>query len=313
MGDIRVGTASWTDKTLLDSGWYPDDVDSAAGRLQYYASQFPLVEVDSSYYTPPNERNAQLWAERTPDGFTFDIKAYSLLTQHPTRTASIYKDLRPETDKRNVYLKDFDDRTVDQIWDRFLSALQPLHDAGRLGSLLFQFPPWFTISKRNKHYILECKRRCEPLRMSVELRNATWMSDDNRAETLDFLTSYAVPYVVVDMPQGHRSSVPPVVEATADLAVVRFHGHSDKWESKNIYERFGYLYSEKELSEWAPRVEQLAERAGDVHVLLNNCYRDYAQVNARQLADLLNLTPPQITGAGRARTRPARDVAGRRR
>jgi uncharacterized protein YecE (DUF72 family) len=89
------------------------------------------------------------------------------------------------------------------------------------------------------------------------------------------------------MPQGHRSSIPPVVATTADLAVVRFHGHSDKWESKDIYERFGYLYQERELEEWAPKIEQLAEQASDVHVLMNNCYRDYAQVNARQLADLL--------------------------
>jgi len=113
------------------------------------------------------------------------------------------------------------------------------------------------------------------------------MSENNVAETLDFLRSYAVPYVVVDMPQGHRSSIPPVVAATADLVVVRFHGHSDKWESKDIYDRFGYLYRREELQEWAPRVEKLAEEAAEVHVLMNNCYRNYAQVNAAQLAELL--------------------------
>jgi uncharacterized protein YecE (DUF72 family) len=291
VGRILVGTASWTDKTLLASGWYPDDADTAERRLAYYAAQFPLVEVDATYYTPPNERNSELWSARTPDGFTFDVKAYGLLTQHPVRTASLYKDLRPQTDKKNLYLKDLDDAVVDEVWERFLSALEPLHRSGRLGSLLFQFPPWFGISKANKHYVLECKRRCGPYRMSVELRNASWMTEDNRTETLDFLTSYAVPYVVVDMPQGHRSSVPPVVAATADLAVVRFHGHSEKWSSRDIYERFGYLYSEQELAPWAPRIERLAEQAGDVHVLTNNCYRDYAQVNARQLAAQLPALP----------------------
>ena len=288
MGRIKVGTASWTDKTLLASGWYPKDADTPERRLEYYASQFPLVEVDSTYYTPPNERNAHLWVERTPSGFTFNIKAFSLLTQHPTRLSALYKDLRPDTDAGNVYLKDLPASAVDQVWERFLSALEPLEAAGRLGCLLFQFPPWFGIAARNKHYILECKRRCEPHRMCVEFRNASWMSEENRAETIDFLASYAVPYTVVDMPQGYRSSVPPVVAATADLAVVRFHGHSDKWQSKDIYERFGYLYPEDELREWAPRVEQLAEQAGEVHVLLNNCYRDYAQRNARQLAALLD-------------------------
>ncbi len=287
MSRILVGTASWTDKTLLASGWYPPEVKTAGERLAFYARQFPLVEVDSTYYTPPNERNSVLWAARTPPGFTFNVKAFSLLTTHPTRVGALYKDLRPETAKRTVYLKDLDADTVNAIWDRFVAALLPLHEADRLGALLFQFPQWFPIGKRNKHYILECKRRAEPLRICVEFRNASWMSEDARAETLDFLASYAIPYVCVDMPQGHPSSIPPVTAATASLAVVRFHGHSDKWESRDIYERFGYLYSEAELAEWVPRVRRLAEDVDTVHVLLNNCYRDYAQVNARQLADLL--------------------------
>jgi len=287
VGAIRVGTASWTDKTLLESGWYPPDADTPERRLAYYAEQFPLVEVDSTYYTPPNERNSALWSARTPAGFTFNIKAFSLLTGHPTRVSALYKDLRPETDKRNVYLKDVDESVVDQVWERFLAALQPLHEAGRLGAVLFQFPQLFPIGKRKKTYILECKRRCEPFRICVEFRNKTWLSKENEAETLDFLTSYAVPYVCVDMPQGHPSSVPPVVAATADLSVVRFHGHSDKWTSRDIYERFGYKYSAEELQEWAPRIRKLADQASTVHVLMNNCYRDYAQVNARQLADLL--------------------------
>jgi uncharacterized protein YecE (DUF72 family) len=287
VGQILVGTASWTDKTLLASGWYPDDADTPEKRLGYYAEQFRLVEVDSTYYTPPNERNSSLWAARTPAGFTFNIKAFSLLTGHPTRVSALYKDLRPETEKRNVYLTDVDESVVDQVWERFLAALQPLHDAGKLGAVLFQFPQWFPIGKRNKTYILECKRRCDPFPVCVEFRNKTWLSKENEAETLNFLTSYAVPYVCVDMPQGYASSVPPVVAATTDFAVVRFHGHSDKWTSNDIYERFGYKYSADELLEWAPRIRKLAEEASTVHVLMNNCYRDYAQVNARQLADLL--------------------------
>ncbi|HVQ93444.1 MAG TPA: DUF72 domain-containing protein, partial [Mycobacteriales bacterium] len=254
MADIRVGTASWTDKTLLASGWYPDDVKSAAERLGYYAKQFPLVEVDSTYYTPPNERNSDLWVARTPAGFTFNIKAFSLLTQHPTKPSALYKDLRPEGVTKNLYLKDVEESTVDAVWERFRSALEPLQAAGKLGAILFQFPQWFPIGRHNKHYILECKRRCEPYRICVEFRNKTWLSDDNQAETLDFLTSYGLPYVCVDMPQGHPSSVPPVVAATADLAVVRFHGHSEKWTSRDIYERFGYHYSKPELKSWAPKI-----------------------------------------------------------
>ncbi|TMR09967.1 DUF72 domain-containing protein [Nonomuraea turkmeniaca] len=290
MGRILVGTASWTDKTLLASGWYPDDVTSAQERLSYYASRFPLVEVDSSYYSPPAESTVALWRDRTPAGFTFGIKAFSLLTQHPTKPTALYKDVRErlgEATKPNLYLRDLDPQLVDHVWDRFLAALSPLHESNRLGAILFQFPRWFPIGKGNKQYILECKARCAPLRICVEFRNHTWMSEENQAETLDFLTSYGVPYVSVDMPQGYPDSIPPVLAATADLAVVRFHGHSDKWTSKDIHERFGYLYKEEELREWAPRIRRLAEDAESTHVLMNNCYRDYAQINAAQLARLI--------------------------
>jgi uncharacterized protein YecE (DUF72 family) len=291
MGAIRVGTASWTDKTLLAAGWYPPDATTPAARLQYYASRFPIVEVDSTYYTPPNERNSELWVARTPPGFTFNVKAYSLLTQHPTRPASLYKDLRPDTTK-NVYLKDLDPAVVDQVWDRFLAALVPMHEAGKLGALLFQFPQWFTINGEHKKYILQCKERCAPMRICVEFRHRSWMSDRNRAETVDFLRSYAVPYVCVDMPQGYASSVPPVLEATADLSVMRFHGHSEAWTSRDIYQRFGYLYSEEELRQWVRPLRQLAERASTTHILMNNCYRDYAQRNAQTLIDLLSAAGP---------------------
>ena len=286
-GSILVGTASWTDKTLLASGWYPDDADTAEKRLAHYATQFPLVEVDSTYYSPPAESTATLWAERTPPGFRFNIKAFSLLTGHPTKVSALYKDLRPETDKRNVYPSDLPPATIDAVWERFLSALGPLTEAGKLGAVLFQFPPWFTIRRSNKQYLLEVAKRCSPLRVAVEFRHESWFDGDNTQETLEFLRRNHLPYVAVDMPQGHKSSIPPVLAATADLAVVRFHGHSDKWTSKDIYEKFGYRYSTKELKEWAPKLTALADEVKQVNVLMNNCYSDYAQRNAAELQDML--------------------------
>jgi uncharacterized protein YecE (DUF72 family) len=290
MGEISVGTASWTDKTLLASGWYPQTATTPEKRLAYYAQRFPLVEVDATYYSPPAEATTKLWAERTPAGFTFNIKAFSLLTGHPTKVAAIYKDLRPETDKKNVYPKDLDPKVADEVWVRFLASLQPLVDADKLGVLLFQFPPWFTIRRSNKQYILEAAQRCKPLGIAVELRHESWFAGDNREETLAFLREHELPFVCVDMPQGHKSSIPPVVEATADLGMVRFHGHSDKWDSKDIYEKFGYKYSAKELKGWAPKLQELSRETARTHVLMNNCYSDYAQTNAAQLIDLLE--PP---------------------
>jgi uncharacterized protein YecE (DUF72 family) len=287
MGHVRVGTASWTDRTLIEAGWYPPEANTPEKRLRYYASQFPLVEVDSAYYALPAEQTARAWAERTPAGFTFNVKAFRLLTQHPTPVKALPADLREaaaKTGKERVYLKDVEAEVADQAWERFLAALEPLRSAGKLGALLFQYPPWFPISRASKEYILTCAQRAAPRRVCVEFRNRTWMSEKNQRETLDFLAEHKLAYVCVDMPQGYPSSIPPVVAATSDLAVVRMHGHSDKWTSPNISEKYGYKYSDEELDEWAGKVRHLAGEAELTHVLFNNCYRDYAHVNAQQLA-----------------------------
>jgi uncharacterized protein YecE (DUF72 family) len=293
MGQVRIGTASWTDRTLIESGWYPPEADTPEKRLRYYARQFPLVEVDATYYALPAEQTAAAWAARTPAAFTFDVKAFSLFTQHPTRVAALPTDLRPaveKTGKERVYLKDVDPSVTDQAWERFLAALEPLREAGKLGTILLQFPPWFPISRRNKEYIVSCAERVAPRRVCVEFRNRTWMTEDNQQETLDFLSAHRLPYVCVDMPQGHRDSIPPVLAVTdPGLAVVRLHGHSDKWDSKDIHERFGYRYTTSELTDWAAKIAPLARDADGTHVLFNNCYRDYAQVNAQQLATLLKV------------------------
>src|SRR5580700_4441150 len=229
MGQILVGTASWTDKTLIASGWYPPEADTPEERLRFYARQFPLVEVDATYYALPAEQTARSWAERTPAGFTFNVKAFSLFTQHPTPVKALPADLREaagKAGKDRVYLKDVDPAVADQAWDRFLAALGPLREAGKLGAILMQFPQWFPISRANKEYILACAGRAAPLRLCIEFRNRTWMTPDNQQETLDFLSGHDLPYVCVDMPQGYPSSIPPVLAATAALAAVRMHGPS---------------------------------------------------------------------------------------
>ncbi|MGW5264961.1 DUF72 domain-containing protein [Microbispora sp. NPDC004025] len=290
MGKILVGTASWTDKSLLASGWYPAEASTPEKRLGYYAGRFPLVEVDATYYNPPARRTAELWRDRTPKDFTFNVKAFSLLTGHPTRPAALYKDLRAVLGEptRTLYRRDLPPEVVEEVWRRFLGALEPLHESGKLGAVLFQFPQWFPPSEANRRYILRCRDRCLPMRMCVEFRNAAWMDEATRSGTLGFLAANDVPYVGVDMPQGHPSSVPPVLAATSDLAVVRLHGHSEKWTSRVIEERFGYLYSEEELRLWAGRIADLAARTTTTHVLTNNCCADNSQRNAARLAELLD-------------------------
>jgi uncharacterized protein YecE (DUF72 family) len=298
MGPILVGITGWTEPTLIkESDFYPADAKTPEGRLRYYASQFPIVEVDATYYSPPNERNSVLWIERTPKDFVFNIKAYSMLTQHPTRVDRLYKDLRealpPELhEKRNLYVDKVPGEIVDEVWQRFHDALMPLHSAGKLGAVLFQFPPWFVISRKNKDYIVEVSERLEDFRPAVELRHKSWFDGPNVEETLSFLEQHDLPFVSVDMPQGFDSSVPPIAAATAkDLAMVRFHGRDrEQWKKKETTaaERFKYDYNDKELSEWTPKVEELAGQARETHVLMNNCYRDYAVKSARQFATLLD-------------------------
>src|SRR6266542_1276258 len=128
-GKVLVGISSWTEPTLIkEADFYPRGVSSAEDRLKFYASQFPIVEVDSSYYFPPSERNAALWVERTPKDFTFNVKAYALLTNHPTKVDSLYKDVREAlpkelAEKRNLYRERMPEELMDEVWQRFADAL----------------------------------------------------------------------------------------------------------------------------------------------------------------------------------------------
>ena len=295
--EIRLGTASWTDATMVAPGvFYPTGADSAEERLQYYASQFPLVEVDATYYALPSARTAELWRERTPPDFTFDIKAHALMTGQPTETKRLPKDIRlalpPElADKPRLYDRDLPGELRDEIWRLFREGIEPLRAAGQLGSILLQYPRWFFPSSENRAAILEARERLGGLASAVEFRHGSWFNEKNIERTQRFLTDNAIPLVVIDGPQGFKSSVPPIVAATSpDLAIVRFHGRrTATWEAKNLetVERFRWLYDRSELAEWVPRIRDLANQVRETHVLMNNCYANYGSTNARELAALL--------------------------
>lgn len=297
MGDILIGTCSWTDPTLIESGrFYPAWARSAEARLQYYTSQFGLVEVDSSYYALPSERTGQLWVERTGEKFIFDVKAFRLFTQHPTPLTALPKDIKQALpldvkEKATIYQRDMPTELISELWIRFERALLPLDSAGKLGVVLCQFPPWFYPGEQQRDYILSCRERLPQYRIAIEFRHSSWVNDKNRERTLSFLRDNDLPFVCVDEPQGFRSSIPPVVAATSDLALVRFHGRNrEMWETKGISaaERFNYLYSQEELKEWVPRIKELASMTRQLHVLFNNCHRDKAVVNARQVRLMLD-------------------------
>jgi uncharacterized protein YecE (DUF72 family) len=289
MARILVGTASWTDRSLIASGWYPEGTSSAEDRLVYYASRFPLVEVDSSYYFLPRRDVAQRWVERTPAAFTFNVKAFSLLTGHPTRPKALPEGMAPPG-KDRVYLRHLDRDAVDEIWERFLRALAPLQEADKLGAVLFQFPPWFTLKRSNKDYLTECAERTRPLRICVEFRSATWLEPDNQKETFEFLAQHHLAYVCVDTAR-RRGAPPPVAVATSpELAVVRFHGRGRGQAGDAAQPEAAYSYTSRVLKGWVPKLLALAEEADAVHAVFRNAHRDFAPRNAEQLRRLLAQT-----------------------
>jgi len=275
--------------------FYPAGADSAEERLQYYAGQFPLVEVEATYYALPYPRMAELWRDRTPPDFTFDIKAHALLTGQPSETKRLQKSIRdalPEdlAAKPRLYARDLPRELSDELFKQFREGLAPLQESGQLGAILLQYPRWVFPSSEARESILESVARLE-LPVSVEFRHGSWFNEKNADRTLRFLTDHNIPLVIVDGPQGFKSSVPVVLAATSsDLAVVRFHGRrTATWEAKGIQtvERFRYLYDEGELAEWAPRIGELARQARETHVLMNNCYANYGSTNAREIAKML--------------------------
>lgn len=298
-GAVRIGTASWTDPTMTaGTVFYPAGYKTAEERLQYYASQFPLVEVDATYYALPVARTAQLWRDRTPPDFTFDIKAHALMTGQPTETRRLPKVLREGLPaelaaKARIYARELPGELRDAVWRLFFEGLAPLSESGQLGSVLLQYPRWFFPIGQSRDEILEARERLvsHRTRFAVELRNASWFNEKNAERTLRFLADNDIPYVMVDEPQGTKSSVPPVTAVTSsDLAVMRFHGRRvDTWEARNVTpaERFRYLYDRSELEQAVPRLADAAQATHDVHVLMNNCYANYGSTNARELAAIL--------------------------
>jgi uncharacterized protein YecE (DUF72 family) len=295
-GEVRSGTASWTDPTMTVPGvFYPKGLSTAEERLRFYASQFPVVEVDATYYALPNKRTAETWVERTPKDFVFDIKAHALMTGQPTEQVRLPKAVREELptalkEKKRIYRKDMPRELLDAVYLQFREALQPLVDTGKLGAVFVQFPKWVFPSNEARELILETRQRLD-LPIAVEFRHGSWFNEKNAERSIRFLQDNKIPYVAVDEPQGFKSSVPPVVIPTSEeLAVFRFHGRNkDNWEKKDIQpsERFRYLYDEDELADWTPKIASVAKSTKQTHVIFNNCYSNYGTTNAREAARLL--------------------------
>ena len=294
---VSVGTASWTDPTLIKSRkFYPKGCSSADGRLRYYASKFPLVEVNSSYYALPSVDNSKVWSERTPSGFTFNVKAFRLFTGHQTSVDALPPPVRVRlpaaiSAKKAVYYKDLPIELIDLLWLFFTEALEPLRQAGKLGLVHFQFAPWLTYSSASRKHVEECAARLSEYTLSVEFRHQTWFSDSHREHTLRFERELNLVHTVVDAPQGFANSVAAHWDVSHPaLALVRLHGrNAATWNTTSnvASDRFNYDYSDSELASLAQSIDDLAGRVARVHVIFNNNYEDQGQRNASTLLRLL--------------------------
>jgi uncharacterized protein YecE (DUF72 family) len=262
----------------------------AAERIAYYASQLSLVEVESTYWFPPTPDVARQWVERTPEGFTMDVRAWSLFTGQPTLPPSLWADLqtevRPEArDNANLYRNHLSDAAVAEAWARFDHALRPLHDSGRLGAVLLQYPHWFTPKDVTREELIAARASLPDYRLSVEFATERWTNPDELDNTIELFEELDMILVAVDVP-----NLPAVVAATSDVGIVRMHGRDDPPWGPMPHRptwRTPYRYTTDELTEWMPRIRELAASTAEVHVLMNNCHRDDAVVNAQQLVELL--------------------------
>jgi uncharacterized protein YecE (DUF72 family) len=295
-GNVLCATAGWADRGLIKSGtFYPKAATTPETRLGYYAQHFALVEVDATYYALLAADVVARWVSWTPDHFRFDVKAHPVLTKHPIDVGKLPADLRDEIErtgaKARVYAERLPAEIRDEIEQRFLASLEPLAVADRLGAVLLQFPPWFGSTRANARHLEQLVERFPGVPFAVEFRNKSWLLPERRTRVFDLLKKLGLSYVGVDEPEGSVGGLPPVLEVTNPrLALVRFHGQNvSGWNKKgaSVIERFNYLYRPSELESWVGRVKQIADRAESVHAVFNNCVRNYAVLNAKDLAALL--------------------------
>jgi uncharacterized protein YecE (DUF72 family) len=270
---VRIGTCSWADESL-SKYWYPPEIPSGE-RLSWYAQHYDTVEVDSTYYRLPALQMVERWAERTPDDFVMHVKAFGVMTRHPVKVDQLPPDLREEApldDRGRVERPSREFRA--EVFRRFREALEPLRSAGKLGGILFQFPPYVVPRESSVDYLKWAVEQLEGDLPLVEFRHRSWYEDDQVAETLALLERLGAAHVVVDAPKVEAKNVPPTVLAvTAPWTYIRFHGrNADTWNvrGRSAAERFDYLYSEEELAEWVEPLRELAEQAVQAFALFNN-------------------------------------------
>jgi uncharacterized protein YecE (DUF72 family) len=250
-------------------------VKGAEERLRFYADRFDTVEANSTYYHLPTAEMVERWAERTPDGFVMHVKAFGVMTRHPVKVEQLPPELReaaPVDERGRVDRPPREFRA--EIFRRFGEALEPLRRSGKLGGILMQLPPYVVYKPVSLEYLEWAQEQLGGDEMLVEFRHASWLDQENRADTLAFLEGRHMTHVIVDAPRSQaRNLSPTVIVTTTPTAYIRFHGrNAETWNKRvrSAAERFDYLYSEEELAEWVEPLGRLSESAETVYAMFNN-------------------------------------------
>lgn len=278
---IHIGLTGWGDHPkLYTTGVQPRN------KLKEYTAHFPTVEVDSTFYAIQSERTNLKWIRETPNTFKFIIKAYQGMTGHE-REKSPYE-------------------SKEEMFRLFKLSLEPYISTGKLGAVLFQFPPWFDCCEAHVTYLRYCKQQMGSIPCALEFRHQSWFLPKYRKNTLDFMESEGWIHCIVDEPQAGDGSLPTVVDAVGNKQVlIRFHGRNiHGWNKRDAGEhwrdvRYLYRYNEAELLEWKQHIEKLKQEADEIFVIFNNNSAGDAVDNAKQLIDMLdikyeNLAPRQL-------------------
>ena len=303
--EYRVGLCAWQDKSMLSEGhFYPIKSMKAEERLWWYSRFFDCVEVNSTFYAPLAADHAVRWAKRTPAGFLFNVKAYSLLTGHHPDGASlpeVLRDMVPASAQPNARGQldngAFPQEARDWVFQTFREALRPLEDSGKLGYVLFQLAPWVKYGTEALDYLASLPARLPGVIIAVEFRDSSWLPA-HTDEVLRFLAEHGLTYVSVDAPRT-AAGVDTVAALTSPVAVFRLHGRNAagflkqlRGESPSVAEKYDYLYDEPELASLVQRGRGFEGKASRVYFQLNNNAGDAPAINGIQIKELLGQDHP---------------------
>jgi uncharacterized protein YecE (DUF72 family) len=240
--------------------------------LQQYASVFDTVELNSSFYKPPDEGTILGLTKYTKRGFMFSAKINQKFTH-------------------DLGLKLNEDAASEL--DNFVQLFDPLLTQDRLGCFLVQLPP----SLKRSDKLLEDFLAALPHRYDyvVEFRHKSWMD----ADTWRILAKYQAAYCIVDEPL-----LPPEVHVTSDIGYIRWHGHGDRpW--------YDYRYPQQQLQEWTPRIRTVQENTKKTFGIFNNHFHGYAPENCLQTMEMLGIAnPKQLKTMKRVQRYVERELAG---